>query len=226
MTTVAVLAPHPDDETLGAGGTLLRHRSQGDEVHWVIATQMPDDDRYPAAVRAARDREIDEVAGRYGFAGVHQLGFPATHLDEVPRGEIVASLGAALRDIEPTTVYLPHGGDVHTEHRIMCEAGLACTKWFRFPSVRRVLAYETLSETEFGGLPYLAAFTANVFVDIGAHLEEKTAIAQLYGSEIEEHPFPRSIAAIRAQATLRGAMAGVAAAEAFMLVRDVVSDQP
>ena len=224
MTTVAVLAPHPDDETLGAGGTLLRHRSQGDEVHWVIATQMSDRDRFPATVQAARDREIDLVAGRYGFAGVHQLGFAATHLDEVPRGEIVASLAAVFREIEPDIVYLPHGGDVHTEHRIMCEAGLACTKWFRFPSVRRVLAYETPSETEFGGQPYLAAFTANVFVDIGAHLEEKIAIAQLYGSEIGEHPFPRSTAAIRAQATLRGAVAGVAAAEAFMLIRDVVSD--
>lgn len=221
MTTVVILAPHPDDETLGPGGTLLRHRAAGDEVHWVIGTQMPEDERYPEPVRAERSREIDTVAGRYGFAGVHQLGFAATQLDEIPRGEIVAALGAVLREVAPTTVYLPHGGDVHTEHRILCEVGLSCTKWFRFPSVRRVAAYETLSETEFGGPPYLPDFTPNLFVDIGPHLEEKVAIAQLYRSEIGDHPFPRSVAAIRARATLRGAMVGVEAAEAFMLVRDV-----
>lgn len=218
MSTVLVVAPHPDDETLGAGGTLLRHRREGDAVHWAIATDMGEG--FPEARRAARDREIEAVAAHYGFAGVHRLGFPAASLDGVPRGELIGALGDVVRRVEPEVIYLPFPGDAHTDHRVVFEAGAACTKWFRYPWVRRVLAYETLSETDFGIDPTAPGFDPQVFVDIGETLEGKLAAMALFEGELGEFPFPRSAEAIRAQATLRGAAAGCVAAEAFMLLRE------
>ena len=48
MSIVLAIAPHPDDETLGFGGTLLRHRADGDEIHWLIVTAMSEDLGYSA----------------------------------------------------------------------------------------------------------------------------------------------------------------------------------
>jgi LmbE family N-acetylglucosaminyl deacetylase len=102
------------------------------------------------------------------------------------------------------------------------DATMACTKWFRYPSVEKVLVYETLSETDFMMNTDANGFRPNVFVNISDFLEKKIEIMKIYGSELSPHPFPRSENAIRALATLRGAASGVKAAEAFMLVKERV----
>ena len=99
------------------------------------------------------------------------------------------------------------------------DAASACCKWFRYPSVRRVLAYETLSETEFGLDPD-TRFHPNVFVDISAFLERKIELLQIYKSELGHFPFPRSATAVRVLAQYRGANSGFEAAEAFQLLRE------
>ncbi|WP_135552183.1 PIG-L deacetylase family protein [Paenibacillus cymbidii] len=220
---VIVVAPHPDDETLGCGGTLLRHIAAGDRVHWLIVTEMPSHWPNAAERRAARQREIDTVAAMYGFAGTHTLGFPATRLDTVAIGDLVEAISAVFRDVLPECVYVPYRGDVHTDHKQVFDAAVSCTKWFRYPSVKRVLAYETLSETEFGINPDNNGFRANVLVDISPYLERKLDIMRVFQSEMAPFPFPRSEQSLRALATLRGQMAGTMAAESFMLLKEIVS---
>ena len=114
---------------------------------------------------------------------------------------------------------IPHRGDVHTDHQVVFDAVGACCKWFRYPSVKRVLAYETLSETEFGLNPQ-AGFQPNMFVDISLFMERKLELLKIYQSELGEFPFPRSITAVRALAQYRGATSGFEGAEAFMLLRE------
>lgn len=216
--SILVVAPHPDDETLGCGGTLLRHGAEGDALHWVVVTSMTA--AYSAEQRARRAAELQEVARHYGFASTAELGFTTAALDAVPRGEVVERMSAAFKSARPEVVYLPHPGDVHSDHRIAFEAGAACTKWFREPAPHRVLVYETLSETDAALDATAQPFRPTVFVDITAHLERKLQILQLYPGEIGEFPFPRSVEASRALARLRGAAAGYEAAEAFQLLRE------
>ena len=97
------------------------------------------------------------------------------------------------------------------------DAAVACTKWFRYPFVRRVLAYETPSETGFG-LDSRSTFHPDFFVEISDFLERKLEVMAVYGSELGVFPFPRSVEAVRALATWRGASSGFAAAEAFQLL--------
>lgn len=215
MSTVLVVAPHPDDETLGCGGTLLRHSAAGDAVHWLVLTALPEGTTLPSSI-------FDEVAGAYGFAGVHRLDLPDARLDTLPLVELIARISPVVRGIEPATVYLPYPGDAHSDHRAAFDAAAACTKSFRYPSVRRVLVYETLSETDFALDPDRNDFRPNVWVDVSAHLERKLEILRLYEGELGEHPFPRNEGALRAVALLRGAVAGCAAAEAFMLLREIL----
>ncbi len=167
----------------------------------------------------ARDAEIVQVAARVGFGQVFNLRLPTARLDQLPRGDLVGQFSTAFKAFEPTEVLVPHLSDVHTDHRIVFETAAACTKWFRYPSVTRVLAYETLSETEFG-LDADSHFHPNFFVDISGYLESKLEALAIYGSELGVFPFPRSAEAVRALASLRGAAAGFMAAEAFQLLRE------
>ena len=81
---------------------------------------------------------------------------------------------------------------------------ISSAKWFRCDSIRRLLAYETISETDFG-MNTAKGFEPNVFIDISAFLTRKIAIMEIYGSQMGAFPFPRSEQAIRALASLRGA---------------------
>ena len=215
---VLVVAPHPDDETLGCGGSLLRHRSEGDRIHWLIATSMAGTD-YPGERLAERKTEIDAVATAFGFTSVHQLEMPAAGLDTIPRAEVVRAIGGVFRLVSPSVVYLPYAGDAHSDHGAIFQAAAACTKWFRFESITEVLVYETLSETDFGIDPDSRGFRPQLFVDISGQLEEKLRIMAIYRSELEAFPFPRSIEGIRALAMVRGVAMGAHAAESFMVLK-------
>lgn len=219
---VIVIAPHPDDETLGCGGALLRHRHEGDEIHWLIVTGMSAGKLFTPERVAAREKEISNVAFRYQFQSVNKLNFPPTCLDTIPQGNIVAAIKEVFERVNPEVVYLPYRGDVHTDHKAVFDAAASCSKWFRQPSVKRVLAYETLSETEFGMNPDGRGFKPNVYVSIGEFLDEKLNILGLYDGEMGDFPFPRSMEAVKAQAVVRGAAAGCSAAEAFMLLKEIV----
>lgn len=222
MSTVLIVAPHPDDETLGCGGTMLRHVDQGDSVHWLIVTRISEDLGFSKEKVEGREHEIEEVASEYGVEQTINLGFPTTRLDVQPMSELVKSVGNAFRSVEPEVVYVPYRNDIHTDHAAVFDAVASCTKSFRYPSVRRVLAYETLSETNFKIDPGTSTFSPNVFVDITGYLETKITIMNTYESEMGAHPFPRSDSSIRSLATLRGSASGVSAAEGFMLLKERV----
>ena len=142
---------------------------------------------------------------------------PTTKLDNIPIAKIIEQFSKVFKGFEPEEVLIPHRGDVHTDHRVVFDAASACCKWFRYPSVRRVLAYETISETEFG-LSNNSGFQPNFYMDISDFLERKLELLDIYNSELEEFPFPRSKENIRALATIRGSRAGFKAAEAFALI--------
>ena len=221
MNTVLVIAPHPDDETLGCGGTLLRHIANGDTVHWLIVTDMQTEYGFSEMQVNRRQTEIQKVTTAFGFSKVHSLGLPPAKLDTLPITDLVSSIGQVIKDILPTVVYLPFRGDVHTDHATVFDAAVSCAKWFRYVSILRVLCYETPSETEFGLNPEGARFSPNSFVDITPYIDRKIEIAQMYEGEMGEFPFPRSADALRALAQVRGATCGCHAAESFMVLREI-----
>ena len=218
MKTI-VIAPHPDDEVLGVGGTLLRRKAEGAKVAWLIVTAISLQSGWSEEKVKQRADEIKRITELFGFVEVFTLNFPTTQLDRVPMSNLVAGISEVFRSFKPEEVFVPHQSDVHTDHRVVFDAAASCTKWFRCPSVKRVLAYETLSETDFG-LGTDKRFRPNLFVDVEPFLDGKLRAMDIYASELGAFPFPRSHEAIRALATLRGAASGFKAAEAFELLRE------
>lgn len=216
-----VIAPHPDDELLGCGGLLLRRSAEGSTVGWLLMTAITEEAGWSRKGIDQRAEEIERVREGLGVETRHlyALGFPTADLDQISMGTLVARVSQVFKDFLPEEVLLPHPGDVHSDHRITFEAASACTKWFRYPSVKRVLTYETLSETD-AGLDLQRRFQPNVFIDISGNLERKIELMQVYVSEMGEFPFPRSVEGVRALARVRGAQSGYVEAEGFCLLRE------
>lgn len=218
-----VIAPHPDDETLGCGGSLLRARAEGDEIYWLIVTQISERFGFTSQRVEKRSKEIEDVAEAYGFSEMVQFDYPPAMLDTFPLKELVGSICNEVKRIQPTDIYLPYRSDAHSDHKVVFDASISASKWFRYESVERVYAYETLSETDFDLSTNSTGFRPNVFVDISDTIERKIEISSIYESEFETHPFPRSFTSMRALAELRGAASGFSAAESFMLLRQRIS---
>jgi LmbE family N-acetylglucosaminyl deacetylase len=219
MNVLAVSA-HPDDETLGCGGSLLAHRDSGDVVDWLILTR-PDEERHSREVISHKARQVDAVADAYGMRQTTQLDFAAGRLDTVALNDIMNEIKAALQRAQPEVVYVVSPGDAHTDHSVAFRATMSVLKPFHMRSlgVNRVQAYETLSSTEAAATP---SFVPNVYRDITFSLEEKLHVMSLYTTEAQPEPLPRSPSALRALARFRGATVGTEYAEAFSLIRELL----
>ena len=225
MSIVLVVSPHPDDETLGCGGTILRHKELNDKVHWLIMTRMSQDAHHSKEIIEKRENEIKSVSKEYSFVSVHQAGFVTSTLDTLSNSELINEVSKCFSEVQPNVIYVPFRGDAHSDHQSVFDAVAACTKSFRYPYVRKVLAYETISETDFSIRPDITGFKPNLWIDISKYVEQKIKIMHIYEGEIDEHPFPRSELSIRALSTLRGGIAGCKAAEAFMILKEIEKDE-
>jgi LmbE family N-acetylglucosaminyl deacetylase len=216
-----VVAPHPDDETLGVGGTLLRKKQEGSSIAWLIMTSIKVEKGWSQEKVDTRKIELAQIESFFGFDKVYQLGFDSKELDKVPKKNIVASINEVFKEFQPTEIFLPHFSDIHSDHKVTFDSVVSCTKWFRNYSIKRILTYETLSETEFGSNKDFK-FNPNIFVNIESTLTQKLQAMQIYKSEIDNFPFPRSLEAISALAAIRGSASGFRAAEAFELIKEII----
>ncbi|MGM0520142.1 MAG: PIG-L deacetylase family protein [Campylobacterota bacterium] len=214
---VLVVAVHPDDETLGCGGTLLKHKDNGDEINWLICTKLNSNIKS----FLTREKEIETVSNLYNFDSVHKLELETTKVDEYSMSELISKISLAINKVQPNIIYLPFKTDVHSDHRKIFEAAYSCTKSFRYPFIEKIYMMETLSETEFAVSSKEDSFIPNVFVDISDYFDKKVKILNVYKSELGEHPFPRSIKNIEALSILRGATSNCQYAESFQLIKEI-----
>ena len=221
MTSVLVVAPHPDDEVFGPGGTLLRHLAEGDAVHVVICTRG-EEERFGRDQVERVQAEARQVHAFLGVSGAHYLELPAARLDSVPGAEINAALETVFQAVKPNTVYIPHAGDLHRDHQLIFQAAMVCSRPRGREHPHRVLAYETVSETEWYAPSITPAFVPNVFVDITPYIDKKLQACGMYNSQIRPAPHQRSIEALRALSISRGHAVGVRHAEGFVLVRELL----
>ncbi len=221
MDKIIIISAHPDDEILGAGGTLLKHKSAGDELGWIIITGILEKHGFSEDSIQKRKEEIKKVSERVGFSQVFELNYPTMSLNSEIVNEMIPKISAIFSEFQPQVIYVMNRSDAHSDHRYTFEAVAACTKSFRYPFIKKVLMYECISETEFAPSLFEKAFLPNYFVNVTDFLKEKLDVMQIYKSELGEHPFPRSLRNIESLAIFRGASVGVQYAEAFQLLKFV-----
>lgn len=228
--TVLCVATHPDDEIIGVGGTLAKHVAEGEEVYVSILSEAEParyDERTPEVeAKMKKRRECTRAAcDRLGVESVTFHGFPDNAFDDVPLLDLVQTVEDQIAAYDPDVIYTHHYGDLNISHQLTCRAVITAARPLPDSNVERILAYETLSTSEWS-LPHASnQFRPTVFVDIDDHLETKLDALSQHDMELEEHPHPRSIENIRRNARLWGAKAGIPAAEPFELLREVDSDR-
>lgn len=217
---VVVISAHPDDETLGAGGTLLKHKSKGDVLYWIIGTKMTNQkNKYSNDMIESRQKEIKKVSEAFGFSNVFQLDYETTELNSGSLKTLIPEISKIFSTIKPNIIYNVNINDAHSDHQFISKAVFASSKNFRHPYIKKVLMYECLSETEFAPQLPQNVFIPSYFVDISDYIDEKIKIMKVYESELGKHPFPRSIESIKSLSLLRGSIANVKYAEAFQAVK-------
>ena len=215
---ILVIAPHPDDDILGCGGTIKKHIAEGDNLSVCIVTKGFSPIFTDDSVRTVR-KEHKQALHRLGIEHIEYLDFPAVMLEEQHRYEINRSFDNVIRKYKPETVYIPHFGDMQKDHAIVSEAVMVAVRPRGNYTVKTVLAYETLSETEWN-IPHSSkTFIPNYYVYISDYLKDKLEALKLIKSQISDFPAPRSLEAVESLAKLRGSTVGVKAAEAFSVVR-------
>lgn len=213
-----VVSPHMDDETIGAGGTMLKYAQAGEQVYWLNISNAKTEYGWPQEVVAQRERQRERVAEGLGVCEAIDLKWRPTSLSGYPEDEAISKIGEIIRKIEPEILVTVFPNDIHSDHETVFRWVKPFSKSFRFPKLKRFLLMETISETDFAlGKP----FAPNLLVDISEQMEDKLRLLKIYDTELGEPPFPRSLEQVRALATCRGVVAGTRYAEAFMILREI-----
>jgi LmbE family N-acetylglucosaminyl deacetylase len=205
---VLVIAPHADDEVLGVGGTIARFADEGAEV-----SVGEEDHIRREAVRAHEILMLKEAI---------YLDFPAAALDTVAHRELNNALSLLYKRICPTIVFVPFLGDVHRDHQAAFQSAMVMCRPTSGNLPHSVLAYETISETNWNASPVTPGFLPNTYVDISNYLETKLAAFQAYASQVRSFPHERSLETMRAMAVMRGSTVHLKAAEAFVALRNII----
>lgn len=118
---ILVVSPHPDGETLGAGGTILRSIAEAQEVFWLNITQIPNNGKYSKEIIEKRKCQLEEIENFYNFSNVYHMNMPTTELDRIESGKAIDMIGTVVREVKPETLILPDYNDVHSDHRKVFE---------------------------------------------------------------------------------------------------------
>ena len=217
---ILVVAPHPDDETLGVGGTIAKLASEGNEVHvLIISGHLP-----PLYNREEYEITVNEARQALDILGVFNSKFleiPTTMISDVPLHELNKSILEVVSDVKPHMVFCPFP-DRHIDHRLVFDSLMVATRPIGVgKKIEIVAAYETLSETHWN-VPHIEPnFIPNWIIDITENIEKKLKALSCYKTQISGFPHPRSIEAVESLAKFRGTQAGFSFGEGMHIIRKI-----
>jgi LmbE family N-acetylglucosaminyl deacetylase len=221
---ILILAPHADDEILGCGGTISKKVKEGNNVWIGVLTNANITD--PVKYTSEKLENIRNEAKAAGeLLGVTEVLFedlPAIILDQFPTYKVTDAISKWIAMYKIDTIYLPHRGDIHNDHKVIFDAGMVASRPVGNYSVKEIYAYETLSETEWAHPFQNDAFIPNFFETLDeSDFENKLKSMSCYKSQLRPFPNSRSLETIEALAKFRGSTVSVKRAEAFMLLRKI-----
>ena len=219
FSNVAIIAPHPDDETIGMGGTISRLISEGSNVSILIVSgHLPP--LYPEESFQEIAKEAESAFKLLGVKNYKFAKIPATYIHQRPISEINRLIHEFIKEVNAEAVFIPFP-DRHIDHRVIFDSSVVASRPVgkKFPKV--VLCYETLSETHWNVPGVEPEFNPEFFIDITHYLNKKLDALSLYKSQLHGN-YSRSLDASKSLALFRGSQNGCKFAEAFKVVRIIL----
>lgn len=221
FSNILIIAPHADDEILGCGGVIAKYAKNGGRVSVAVMTQGSSRYYSREAIELVRQETL-KAHDLLNISETFFFDFPAPGLESILKSDINNKLAKLINRVRPTSIFLPFIGDVHSDHVEIFKSSMVALRPISSWQVAQVFAYETLSETNWNA-PYLTpSFIPNTYVDISDTIDIKIAAFKCFQSQQKKFPHERSIEAIKALAVRRGTTVHKAAAEAFVMLRQII----
>ena len=201
MKNILFIAPHADDEVLGCGATMFKLSQSGCNCYVLVMTNA-----HVGVPELFSEEDIKQVRSEdlkaHAILGVKDsffMDFPAPVLDQYPIFKMVGAINKLILDMNVDTVFLPHRGDIHKDHKMVFDAGLVACRPTGGNPVKSVWCYETLSETEWGTPTAQDMFIPNIYMSFTQEeFQKKLDAFECFSSQKRPFPESRSIEAIEA----------------------------
>jgi len=225
MTKFLIAVAHPDDETLGCGGSIAKWSSEGHEIRCVFVSdgesaRVQNSEINSNTTKASIAKRKDMAKTALEILGVSDLiffGLKDNRLDSYELLDIAKRLEVVVQNFAPDVVVTQSGSDLNLDHQTVHRAVItACRPKISSP-VKKLLFFETPSSTEWNFSYETNSFKPNYFVDVSNTITSKLSALKEYGTEIPDFLHPRSLGAVEALAKYRGATVGMDFAEAFQV---------
>ena len=213
---ILILSPHADDEILGCGGFISKYSRQNYQINILILTNANN-----GAPELYSPNDIKKIRNEAKLAnkliGTKNLFFenlPALNLNNYPFYKISNLIEKYIQKINPETILIPSPKDIHDDHKIIYRAAKVATRPNKKSSLKKILSYEVLSETEWN--EDSISFNPNYYVNLKkSDLNNKVKAFLKYKSQVKKFPHPRSKETIINLSKVRGSRVFMKYAEAF-----------
>lgn len=220
--SVLIIAAHPDDETIGCGGTILKHIDDRDTVNIITLT---DGVSSRDSLSSSDERERNIAANKaIKLLGANWVGcgtFPDNNMDSIPILKIIKFIESFKKEYYPNIIYTHSPNDLNVDHGIAAMATLTAFRPEPAEKYDEIRFFEVASSSDFSVKQLNNKFEPNLFININNFLEKKIKALECYDEEIRDYPHSRSYKKIKALAEYRGAQSGMNFAEAFEVVRKI-----
>jgi LmbE family N-acetylglucosaminyl deacetylase len=190
-SNILIIAPHPDDEILGCGGTIKKF-SSGNNI-WVLIISRGKPELYSDKRIENVRREALNAHELLGVAETRFFDFPAPELDMISVSELSAAINNIINEFKAGIIYLPHHGDIHHDHKAVFNAGLVAARPVKNCPVKQIYSYETLSETEWAAPNSSEVFLPTRYVDISEEFAFKIEAMKCFTTQLREFPNPTGV---------------------------------
>jgi len=219
---ILVIVAHPDDESIGCGGTIIKHVKSGDKVYLISFTDGVTSRKESKKIdQVKRKNSSIKAAKALGANWLAQGEFLDNRLDNYSLIELVQFLEELKIKFEPDIIYTHNGSDLNIDHRKVFEAVLVAYRPLPNMRLKEIRSFEIASSTEYSYRDLVNVFSPNLFISIEDSWKQKLKALKCYNQEIRKYPHPRSYKSIENLAKYRGSAVGIKMAEAFSIVRKI-----
>jgi len=227
---VLVIGAHPDDETIGVGGTITKHLQNGDKVHIILFSvgHKP--------IQPKLKEQAYEALKVFGINknNLNWLNCKSGQFELDSKLKVNSKLAKLVSKIKPKIVYTHFYGDTHQDHRFVFDSTMVVCRPSHqirgtktkntWAGVEKILCYEVPGTTNWSGRLNESFNPTEYNVISDKHLQKKIQAYSCYKDEVRPGNHPRSINSLKTVARFRGNSVSVDFAEAFVLIRNIMHE--
>jgi N-acetylglucosamine malate deacetylase 1 len=210
---IIILAAHPDDETLGCGGT-IKKLSKNNFIKLITFT---DGESSRNNTKYNRNVLLDKVCDKLGINEYVCGNFPDNKMDTIPLLDLCKFIESNI-DFYPDIIFTHHRNCNNIDHQLVYKATITAFRP-QYGNKIKILSYYVPSSTDYN--PF-NNFNGNIYYNIEDSIENKLETLKIYDTEMREYPHSRSYTNINNLSKVWGSEVGLEYAEKFELVREIL----